>query len=68
MKRRSLVDRFKEYIEPVSVPEPECANRVQKESYVCKKMGISRNKLYEICLCTGIDVMYEELRKKSGAK
>lgn len=72
MRKPKFVERFSEVVEEVRNTgidyEPECANRVQKEAYICKRLKMSRSKLYETCLCTGIDTMYEALRKGSGAK
>ena len=67
-----LVDKFTEVVDEIrgvgAAYEPVCENRVQKEAYICKRMKISRQTLYETCLVTGIDTMYETLRSKSGAK
>ena len=67
-----LVEKFQEVVDEVrgvgAAYDPECVNRVQKEAYICKRMKISRQTLYETCLCTGIDTMYETLRGKSGAR
>ena len=71
MRKPKIVERFKEYVESdvrgIDLEVPEVANRVQKEAYVCKRMKITRSKLYELCIATGIDAMYDELRSKSGA-
>lgn len=70
MRKPKLVERFREYVESdergVDIEVPEDANRVQKEAYVCKRMKVSRSKLYEMCIAVGIDTMYEELCRKSG--
>lgn len=72
MKKPRIIERFKEYVEAdergIDIEVPEVANRAQKEAYVCKRMKIGRSKLYELCVATGIDAMYEELRRKSGGK
>lgn len=72
MKKPKIVERFAEVVRSpergVDIEVPEVANRVQKEAYVCKRMKMSRSKLYELCIATGIDTMYEELRKGGGAR
>lgn len=71
MRRPKLVERFAEFVERpergVDIEVPEDANRVRKEAYVCKRMKIGRSKLYELCIATGVDTMYEELRRRGGA-
>jgi len=69
LKQKKLVERFKEFVgfDEEDQNPPEVVNRVMKEAYICKRMKKTRSELYEICIATGIDVMYEELRRKSGA-
>ena len=72
MASKRLIDKFKEIVPFVDdgfdFKEDEGVNRVQKEAYVCKRMKISRSQLIELCYCTGVDTLYEELRKKGGKK
>lgn len=69
-----MVTRFKEVFERSEDSDgsesdaPEFENRVQKEAYVCKRMKLTRNQLYELCLCTGIDTLYSECRKNGGRR
>ena len=66
-----IIEKFTEVVNDIrgegAAYEPECINRVQKEAYICKRLKMNRSKLYETCICTGIDTMYDALRKKSGA-
>ena len=72
MSKFKFIESFNEVVDEIRgkgpAYEPECANRVQKEAYICKKLKMSRSTLYETCLVTGIDTMYDALRNKSGAK
>lgn len=72
MRKPKFVERFREVVEEVKDEgieyEPVCDNRVKKEAYICKRLKMTRSKLYETCLATGIDVMYEALMDKSGAR
>lgn len=72
MRKPKIVERFREFVEAdergIDIEVPEVANRAQKEAYVCKRMKIGRSKLYELCIATGIDAMYDELYRKSGGK
>lgn len=63
-----LVEKFKEIVFEDEVKVPECVNRVQKEAFICKRLKMSRNQLYETCLSTGIDTIYDELMRKGGRK
>ena len=72
MKKPKFVERFTEVVDDALGKgidyEPECVNRVQKEAYICKKLKMNRSKLYETCIATGIDTMYDVIRGKSGAR
>ena len=72
MRKPKFIERFTEVVEDVKSQgidyEPAIDNRVQKEAYICKRLKMPRSKLYEICLATGIDTMYDALMEKSGAK
>lgn len=40
----------------------------RKAAYICKRMKISGKKLEHICWNVGVNTLYDELRKGSGAK
>lgn len=40
----------------------------RKASYVCKRMKVNMRQLEQKCYKVGVETLYEELRKKSGAR